>query len=254
MRTQYFKHRNLFDIDKNTNDVGFPLPWKKGNEDNHFLYRLYKKNKNQYESLYQHHLNFFLKTYLDATEQEFFVHTKQIITDAITELVGKDRYTSKHARERKNRLQLQEFLEYLNTLDQWFIQSTDQETIKRQLEEIAKLISENKKLKEENKKLRELETKDYIDIREGRHKTLYHLMLQIRELRLEDNKELTNATTLNIWCKMIAKYFRVGGKEISFESVKPYFPPENSADLTKYKDIPKKDQLFTIVPAKKRSL
>ncbi|MHB1179004.1 MAG: hypothetical protein ACYCZO_11825 [Daejeonella sp.] len=82
---------------------------------------------------------------------------------------------------------MQEFLEYLNTLDQWFIQSTDQETIKRQLEEIAKLISENKKLKEENKKLRELETKDYIDIREGRHKTLYHLMLQIRELKLEDN-------------------------------------------------------------------
>ncbi|OJW18178.1 MULTISPECIES: hypothetical protein [unclassified Mucilaginibacter] len=254
MRPQYFKHRALFDFDKQTNDVGFPLPWTKGNEDNHFLFRLYKKNNEQYETFYQYQLNFFLGRYEDATEQEFFVHVKQIITDSISELINKDRYTPKHVRERQNRLQLQEFLDYLNTIDQWFIQSTDQETIKRQLEEIAKLNAENKKLKEENKKLRELETKDYIDIREGRHRTLYHLILQIRELKLDDNKELANATTLNIWSKMIAKYFRAGGKEISIESVKRYFPPDNNTDNTKYKDVPKKDQLFTIVPAKKRSL
>ena len=254
MRPQYFKHRALFDFDKQTNDVGFPLPWTKGNEDNHFLFRLYKKNKEQYEAFYKYQLNFFLGRYEDATEQEFFVHVKQIITDSISELINKDRYTPKHVRERQNRLQLQEFLDYLNSIDQWFIQSTDQETIKRQLEEIAKLNAENKKLKEENKKLRELETKDYIDIREGRHRTLYHLMLQIRELKLDDNKELANATTLNIWSKMIAKYFRAGGKEISIESVKRYFPPDNNTDNTKYKDVPKKDQLFTIVPAKKRSL
>ena len=254
MRPQYFKHRALFDFDQQTNDVGFPLPWTKGNEDNHFLFRLYKKNKEQYEAFYQYQLNFFLGRYSDANEQEFFIHVKQIITDAISELINKDRYTSKHVRERQNRLQLQEFLNYLNSIDQWFIQSIDQETIKRQLEEIAKLNAENKKLKEENKKLRELETKDYIDIRVGRHKTLYHLMLQIRQLKLDDNKELANATTLNIWSKMIAKYFRAGGKEISIESVKRYFPPENNADLTKYKDIPQKDKLFTIVPAKKRSL
>ena len=254
MRPQYFKHRALFDFDKQTNDVGFPLPWTKGNEDNHFLFRLYKKNKEQYEAFYQYQLNFFLGRYEDATEHEFFVHVKQIITDAISELINKDRYTPKHVRERQNRLQLQEFLDYLNVIDQWFIQSTDQETIKRQLEEIAKLNAENKKLKEENKKLRELETEDYIDIREGRHRTLYHLMLQIRELKLDDNKELANATTLNIWSKMIAKYFRAGGKEISIESVKRYFPPDNNTDNTKYKDVPKKDQLFTIVPAKKRSL
>lgn len=254
MRPQYFKHRALFDFDKQTNDVGFPLPWTKGNEDNHFLFRLYKKNKEQYEPFYQYQLTFFLVHYADATEKEFFSHVKQIVSDAISELINKDRYTSKHVRERQNRLQLQEFLGYLNSIDQWFIQSTDQETIKRQLEEIAKLNAENKKLKEENKKLRELETKDYIDIRESRHRTLYHLMLQIRELKLDDNKELANATTLNIWSKMIAKYFRAGGKEISFESVKRYFPPDNNVDLTKYKNIPQKDQLFTIVPAKKRRL
>jgi hypothetical protein len=254
MRTQYFKHRTLFDFDKNTNDVGFPLPWTKGNEDNHFLFRLYKKKKEQYEDLYQYQLNFFLGCYKDATEQEFFVHVKQIITDTISELVNRNRYTSKHVQERKSRMQLQEFLDYLNSIDQWFIQSTDQETIKRQLEEIAKLNAESKKLKEENKKLRELETKDYIDIREGRHRTLYHLLLQIRELKLDDNKELVNATTLNIWSKMIAKYFRAGGKEISIESVKRYFPPYNNTDNIKYKDVPQKDKLFTIIPAKKRSL
>lgn len=159
-----------------------------------------------------------------------------MITDAISELVNKDRYTSKHSQERRNRLQLQEFLDYLNSIDRWFIQSTDGETINRQLEEIAKLIANNKKLKEENKKLRELETRDYIDIRAGHQRTLYHLILQIKELKLDDGKELMNAATLNIWCKMIAKYFKEGGKEISFESVKRYFPPENDEDKIKYRE------------------
>jgi hypothetical protein len=254
MRPQYFKHRNIFDYNKQTNDVGFPLPWKKENEDNHFLFRLYRKDKDQYETLYQHHLNYFLNKYPDATEQEFFIHVQQIITDAITELVNKDRYTSKHAQERKNRMQLQEFLDYLNSIDEWFIQSTDAETIKRQLEEIAKLINENKKLKEENKKLRELEPKDYINILPEKQRTLYDLMLQIRGLKLEDGKGLAKGTTLIIWSKMIARYFRVGDEEISVESVKRYFPPEHSADLSKYKDIPKKDKLFSIVPARRRSL
>lgn len=254
MREQYFKHRTLFDFNKQTNDIGFALPWKSANEDNHFLFRLYRKSPNDYPILYQHHLSFFLNKYSDATEQEFFVYVKQLVSDAISELVNKDRYSSKHARERRNRLQLQEFLNYLNSIDQWFVQSTDGETIKRQLEEIAKLVADNKKLKEENKKLRELETRDYIDIRGGHQRTLYHLILQIKGLKLDDGKELTNAATLNIWCKMIAKYFKVGGKDISFESVKRYFPPENDEDKIKYKDIPKKDQLFTITKAKQRSL
>lgn len=254
MRPQYFKHRKIFDFDAQTDDVGFPLPWGKGNEDNHFLFRLYKKEAEDYQRFYRYHLDFFLDCYADATEREFFAYVKQIVTDAISELVVKDRYTSKHARQRRNRIQLQEFLDYLETIDEWFIQSTDQETIQRQLEEIGKLISENKKLKEENKRLRELETKDYIDIRDGRQRTLYHLMLQIRKLKLEDGKELTNAATLNIWCKMIAKYFRVGGKEISFESVKRYFPPDSNSETIKYSDIPQKDQLFTIVPSKRRAL
>jgi hypothetical protein len=254
MREQYFKHRTLFDFDKQTNDVGFALPWKTANEDNHFLFRLYRKSQTDYPTLYQHHLSFFLNKYFDATEQEFFVYVKQLVKDAISELVNKDRYSSKHSRERRNRLQLQEFLNYLDSIDQWFIQSTDAETIKRQLDEIAKLIAGNKKLKEENKKLRELETRDYIDIRAGYQRTLYHLILQIRRLKLDDGKELMNAATLNIWCKMIAKYFKEGGKDISFESVKRYFPPENDEDKIKYKDIPKKDQLFTITKAKQRSL
>lgn len=254
MRPQYFKHRALFDFNNKTNDVGFHLPWKTANEDNHFLFRLYRKNTAEYSAFYRYHLDFFLTQYPDADEQEFFVYVKQLAEDAVSELISKDRYTSKHSRDRKNRLQLNEFLQYLNSIDRWFIQSTDTETIQRQLEEIANLIAENKKLKEENKRLRELETKDYIDIRTGHQRTLYHLILQIRNLKLEDGKELTNATTLNIWCKMIAKYFKAGGKDISFESVKRYFPPENDADLVKYKPIPHKDQLFTIVSAKRRAL
>jgi len=74
-------------------------------------------------------------------------------------------------------------------------------------------LVKTKSLGRKIKKFREPETKGFIDIREGRHRTLYHLILQIWELKLENNKELTNATTLNIWCKMIAKYFRVDGTQ-----------------------------------------
>lgn len=59
---------------------------------------------------------------------------------------------------------------------------------------------------------------------------------------------------MNVWSKMISKYFRIEGKEISFESIKWYLPPDNSAELTKYTVVPKKDQLFTISPGKKRNL
>ncbi|MBS1525841.1 MAG: hypothetical protein JST19_09355 [Bacteroidetes bacterium] len=254
MRLQYFKHRALFDLNKTTNDIGFHLPWDTQQDDNHFLFRLYKKQVNDYPAFYQYHLSFFLTKYPDATEEEFFTYVKDLVEDTIDSLRIKDTQDKKRVQNRHNRLQLKEFREYLNTVDRWFIQSTDEQTIKRQLEEIARLIADNKKLKEENKKLRELETTDYIDIRHGHQRTLYHIMLQIRDLKLDDGKELTNAATLNIWCKMIAKYFKAGGKEISFESIKRYFPPQNDEDKVKYKDIPQKDQLFTIVKAKQRSL
>jgi len=254
MRPQYFKHRAIFDFDKNTNDVGFALPWKKVNEDNHFLFRLYKKHKGQYKELYQHHLQFFLNKYDDATEQEFFTFVKKLITDEIGAIANKDRYKSDHAKDRRNSMQLQEFLDYLNTKDQWFIQSNDKETISRQLTEINKLIAENRKLKDENKKLRELETKDYIDIRNGNQKVLYHIILQLRDLKMEDGRELVNATTLIIWSKMIVKYFRVDGNEISIESVKRYLSYSDNADATKYKPIPQKDQLYNIVLAKRRGV
>jgi hypothetical protein len=48
MRPQYFKHRTIFDFDKETDDIGFPLPWKKGNEDNHFLFRALSSTELRY--------------------------------------------------------------------------------------------------------------------------------------------------------------------------------------------------------------
>jgi len=118
MRSQYFKYRTLFDYDKQTNDIGFALPWKKGNEDNHFLFRLYKKSTGEFAALYQHHLSFFLSRYTDATEQEFFNHVKHIITDTISELSTRNRYTAKHEQERLNLSHLREFLTYLDSIDQ----------------------------------------------------------------------------------------------------------------------------------------
>ena len=159
MREQYFKHRKIFDFNKETDDIGFGLPWKKGNEDNHFLFRLYRKVPDQYDHFYQHQLKFFLNQYKDATEQEFFNHVKRIVTDTISELINKDRYGTKHAQQQRNRLQLQEFLEYLDSIDRWFIQSTDQETIKRQLGELNKLINENKGLRKKTNGLGSLKPK-----------------------------------------------------------------------------------------------
>lgn len=119
MRKQYFKRRKPFDFAKETNDIGRPLFWNKKLEDNHFLYRLYKKDEMDFEAFYNYHLHFFLSKYTDGNEQEFFRYVWEIIQDAIAELRLKDRYNSKHASNFKNKFHLNLFAGYLQSIDQW---------------------------------------------------------------------------------------------------------------------------------------
>jgi cell division protein FtsB len=253
MPNKYFKPHESFDLNPHHYDVGVFTGLKDGYEDNLFIKKLFILPEQEYTDYYQYHLSYFLGKEPQG-EHAFFSFVWQIVLRRIRFIENKNPFNSSHALDMEILEKLLHFQKYLRSIDQWNTQKTLPEIIVDQQEEIAKLNAKNNKLKEENKKLRELEPKDFIDIREGRQRTLYHLMLQVRELKLEDGKQLTKATTLNIWCKMIARYFRVDGEQISLQSITRYFGLDDHADHTKYKDISPKDRLFTIVPAKKRSL
>ncbi|MBB6126378.1 hypothetical protein [Mucilaginibacter lappiensis] len=253
MLNKYFKPHESFDLNPHRYDIGIFTGLKDGYEDNLFIKKLFELPEQEYDAYYQYHLTYYLDKQPQG-EKEFFTFVWQIVLRRVSFLEHKNPFSSSHALEIKTLEKLLNFQKYLRSIDQWQTQKTLPEIIVDQQGEIVKLNAKIIKLKEENKKLRELEPKDFIDIREGRQRTLYHLMLQIRELKLEDKTHLTNATTLNIWCKMIARYFRVDGEQISLQSITRYFGLDDNADHTKYKDILAKDRLFTIVPAKKRSL
>jgi hypothetical protein len=252
MRAQYFKHRHWSDFSQDTNDIGRPLFWPKDREDNHFLYRLYEKSKDDYPAFYQYHLDFFLKLYADADEREFFKHVRGIIADTIEELRVKDRYRSKHPLEFKNKLKLQEFLEFLNDIDQWNSSKTKDEIIADKEGEIRSLKEQLAELKEDLKAARKLDTEDIINIQDGQLLTVVDLYRKMQNLEL-NGKELVFSQTQTVWVKMICKNFRHGNKEIKFDTIRRYFPGNPNEPSSRSAAIPVKSQLFKIVEAKKRS-
>ena len=253
MRAKYFKHRHWTDFSSNTNDIGRPLFWPKDNEDNHFLYRLYDKQEAEFPAFYQYHLDYFLKLYPDANEKEFFIHVWEIIDDATAELKVKNRYTSRHAMEFRNKQHLKSFLAYLKTIDQWNTGRTKDEIIADKEGEIRSLKEQNAELKEELKAARKLETEDFINIQEGYLLTVVDIAKKMQGLEL-NGKELVFSQTQTVWTKMICKNFRHGNKEIKFETIRRYFPGNPDEPSGRSAAVPTKSQLFQIVEAKKRSL
>jgi hypothetical protein len=252
MRAIYFKHRHWTNLSKDTNDIGRPLFWPKNREDNHFLYRLYDKPEDKFSIFYKYHLDNFLKLYPDAEEKEFFKHVWDIVDDTIGELKVKDRYTSRHPMEFRNKQHLKSFLEYLKTIDQWDTGLTKDEIIADKEGEIRSLKEQLVELKEELKAARKLETEDFINIQDGQLLSFLDLCLKIQRL-LIDGKELVFSQTQTVWVKMICKHFRHGNKEIKFDTIRRYFPGNPNEPSRRSAPIPAKSQHFQIVQAKKRS-
>ncbi len=252
MRAKYFKHRHWTDFSKNTNDIGRPLFWQKENEDNHFLYRLYDKQEAEFPAYYKYHLDDFLNVYPDAEEKEFFKHVWDIIDDATAELKVKNRYTTRHAMEFKNKQHLKAFLSYLKTIDQWNTGRTKDEIIATKEGEIRSLKEQVAELKDDLKAARKLDTEDFINIQDGELLTFVDLCRKMQKLEL-NGKELVFSQTQTVWVKMICKNFKHGNKEIKFDTIRRYFPGNPNEPSRRSAAVPAKFQHFQIIPSNKRS-
>lgn len=253
MREQYFKHRAPFDFNKDTNDIGHPLFWNKKVEDNHFLHRFYRKGEHEFDGFYNYHLKFFLSKYDDATAQEFFRYVWEVVQDAIAQLRHKDRYSSSHQRNFKNKFHLSRFAEYLQSIDEWNLGRTHAEIIADKEGQIKILQEENQRLRDERKEAEKWDTDFPINIASGHFLTVVDLFKKIAELQV-DGKELVFSQMPITWAKLICRYFQEDGEPIKFDRVRRYYPRDPGKPSGRSSVIPSENQHFNIIAAKSRSI
>ncbi|KAA8485564.1 hypothetical protein BDE36_0411 [Arcticibacter tournemirensis] len=254
MPNKYFKPHESFDLNSHKYDVGILTGLKDGYEDNLFIKKVLELPELEYESYYLYHLDYFLSKEPQG-EQEFFSFVWQIVLRRINYLEIKDPFNSSHALDVEIIEKLLHFQKYLRSIDQWDTQRTLPEIIADQQETIRKQQEEIAALKDEVKAAKKLETQEFINIADGYLLTFLDICLQIQDDTLlpDGKKELVLSQTQIVWCKMIAKYFREGGNEISLETIRRYFPADRKNPGSKYAKIPPQLKLFQLKPAKKRS-
>lgn len=250
----YFRTRPRFGKAQHPFDIGMPFFWWKGHYDLHFLKRLYERTQDEFCAYYDHHLQFFLKENEEATEIEFFRHVNDIVSDELGKLIADDKRESKskHKSIVQQKKMLRAFLNHLTSIDQWNVSRTKDEIIAEKESEIKELKEIVVQLTKELKEARKLETDGVIDIPKGYVLTVVDLFVKLRKQVIKDGRELAFAQFSIVWTKMICQHFTEEGKHISFGRVQRYFPADLKDLKERYAEIPSKNQLFDIVPAKKR--
>ncbi|MDX3915626.1 MAG: hypothetical protein QHC79_18920 [Pseudosphingobacterium sp.] len=250
----YFKTRPRFGKAQHPFDIGMPFFWWKGHYDLHFLKRLYERKQDEFGAYYEYHLQFFLQENEEATETEFFRHVNDIASDELNKLIADDKRESKskHKSIVQQKKMLRAFLDYLVSIDQCNTTKTKDEIIAEKESEIKELKETVEELTQKLKEAQKLETEGFINIPEGYVLTLVDIMVKLRKQELQDGRELAFSQFAMVWVKMICRYFRENNQPISPDTIQRYFPA-NLKDLKrKYAEVPTKNRLFDIVPAKRR--
>jgi hypothetical protein len=250
MPNKFFKPRRPLTLSPHKYDLGIFSGLKEGTEDNHFLAKLWKMPGEQYVAYYNYHLSYFLNKEPEG-EKEFFTYVWRITLIRIQFLEKENPFSSDHAKNGERLYILLQFQKYLRSIDQWHTEKTQVEVIAGQTEEIKKLKNQIDGIKEELKAARKLETEYHINIAEGQLLTVVDLFKKMEDLKIE-GKELVFAQFQIIWAKMICRYFRHGSKEINFDTVRRYFPGDKENPGVRSASVPAKNQLYNIVPIKKR--
>ncbi len=252
---EYFKPRPRFKPKEHPFDIGRQFSWWRSHDDRHYLNALYERTETEFEAFYQWHLVYFLTKNGGSEEQEYFRHILNIVSDEITALISEDKPGSRSRHERINsqKTRLRAFETYLKSIDRWDTNKAKDKIIAERDDLIVKLEVQLEEKNRELKIARKHETADYINITEGHLLTLIDLYLQMQDIKLPEGKELLLSQTQIVWVKMICKFYRVGDKEISSDTIRRYFPGDKRDPGDKYSTVPPKNRLFRIDTAKKRS-
>jgi len=242
----YFRFRSPFDISPNRFEIGNPIIQNKVQANNFFLKKLYQLTENEFESYYNFHLAYFLKSHPNQNEA-FFKHVYDVAIDRIKHFKRLNPFSKKYARALEPTRKLESFLTFLKSVDQWHKTEPIESVIGDKDNQIHKLKNRVAELEDQLKEATKYDAAEKVVIDRGGLPAFMNLIDQLQDLTLPNDNKLTRSQTQSPWYKMIAKYFVHGDKEISIDTARNYFPAKKGDKPAKFIEIAEKDKLFKIV-------
>ncbi|WP_025141553.1 hypothetical protein [Pedobacter jeongneungensis] len=246
MTERFFKFRGRFDFSPHPYEIGNPIFHNRKLEDNFFALKLYSLPDGEYKAFYDFHLNHYLLRYPDGREA-FFRKVNRSIQRRITFYSGKDPFRSVYEIHSANLDKLEAFQGFLNTIDEWNVNTSMEKLLSQKDAEIAQLKSKVVGLQAQLDEMLQYEASEKIVINSGNLAAFMDLMRQLQKLMLPNEKRLVSTQGHSPWYKMVAKNFVHGDKPIPLATAQNYF---SSEDSSKYIFISDKDRVFNIVPVK----
>ncbi|MCX2582712.1 hypothetical protein [Pedobacter sp. MR22-3] len=243
MTKRFFKFRGRFDFSPHPYEIGNPIFSNRKLEDNFFALKLYSLLDSEYKAFYDFHLNHYLQRNPDGKEA-FFRKVNRSIQRRITFYSAKDPFKSVYEINSANLDKLEAFQGFLNTIDEWNVNTSTEKMLNQKDAEIGLLKSNLADLQARLDELLQYEASEKIVINSGNIVAFMDVMRKIRKLVLPNGKRLLVTQGHSPWYKMIAKNFVHGDKPISLATAQNYFSPENSS---KHIFISDEDKAFDIV-------
>ncbi len=172
--------------------------------------------KEEFPAFYQYHLDHYLNSSKNATEETQFKVIWEIVNDGIR-IQGRYPH-SELAKKRK--MKLMSFQEYLKSIDQWDHGQTLDELVELKNTEIKSLTE---KLESTKKELSRLKVDYKIQIKNIDRTSVFDLFLQIRDLTSPTSQNrVFNDPSQSTWAKIIANHFETDNP-IPFDTTLNYF-------------------------------
>ena len=246
MTERFFKFRGRFDFSPHPYEIGNPIFSNRKLEDNFFALKLYSLPSGEYKAFYDFHLSHYLARNPNGDEA-FFRKVNSSIQRRITFYSAKDPFKSVYEIHSANLDKLEAFQGFLNTIDEWNVNTSTEKMLNQRDAEIAQLKSSLAKMQAQLDEVLQYEASEKIVINSGNLAAFMDLMRQFQKLMLPNKKRLLSTQGFSPWYKMIAKNFVHGDKSIPLATAQNYF---SSEDSSKYIFISDKDRAFDIIPVK----
>jgi len=244
MTERFFKFRGRFDFSPHPYEIGNPIFPNRKLEDNFFALKLYSLPSGEYKAFYDFHLNHYLLKN-PAGQEAFYRKVNRTIQRKIAFYSVKDPFKSVYEIHSDNLDKLESFSEFLNTIDEWNVNTSTEKMLNQRDAEIAQLKSELADLQAQLDQVLQYEASEKIVINSGNIAAFMDVMRQLRKQVLPNGKRLLTTQGHSPWYKMIAKNFVHGDKPIPLATAQNYFSPEGSS---KHIFISDEDKAFDIVP------
>ncbi|WP_158796403.1 hypothetical protein [Pedobacter sp. L105] len=238
MKKSYFKFRGRFDFNPHRYEIGNPVIQNKRLENNFFFKKLNEIEESEYDAYFSYHQHFFIKQF-PAEGYQFLLYVLDLLDKRIENYDRKDFYTNA-VRTLNNLDILKSFREVLMRKGNWDIEKGIKEKLLAQ-----ELL--NSQLKDKIKLATKFDAIEKINIPEGALPAFIYLIKLIQQLELPSGQKLAKAQSQSPWYKMIGKYFHHGGKEISLDTLRNYFPATKDGKLIKGSEISEENQIFEII-------